>query len=158
MTSADAQLKLRPPAWARAWAAVFPSLFAGFLLFVVRPDDAGSTTGGVVALVGGTLIAWRLFRLAAVGSTDGRLAIRNHWRDREVHRDDVTDVVIGVAGSAPNRSVQLVLRDGSTVRLDGGAWNGLPRRCARGSIARLSRSSDLTRHALGRSTDVYGRG
>ena len=64
------------------------------------------------------VIGWRLLRLAAIGPSDGRLTVRNHWRDRTVVRDDVTEVLVGRGASSGNRTVLLRLRDGSTVRLD----------------------------------------
>ncbi|UOY00641.1 hypothetical protein [Blastococcus sp. PRF04-17] len=117
MTSADVQVHLRPPAWARGWVAVFPILFAGMFLFVIRPDGS-QWLFAVVVFVFSPVLAWRLFRLAAIGTGDGRLVVRNHWRDRTLHRDEVAEVGVTKVTAAGNRSVGLRLRDGSMVRLD----------------------------------------
>ena len=117
MTTADVQLELRPPRWARAWAVVFPALFAGFFLFVVRPQG-NVWLGAFVVFVFAPALSWRLFRLAALGTADGRLVVRNHWRDRVVPRDDIAEVGVERHARAANRSVTLRLRDGGAVRLD----------------------------------------
>jgi hypothetical protein len=118
VTTADVQLRLRPPLWAQVWVAVFPAVFVCFALFVVRPNEGPTWIGVLVALVFAPLLAWRLYRLAAIGSSDGRLVVRNHWRDRTIHRDDIAGVSVERRAGATNRSVALRLHDGSTLRLD----------------------------------------
>ena len=119
MTSADVLLELGQPRWARVWFVVFPVLFAFVGLSGTLPlrGDPGPALRLSLCLFAAAL-SWRLFRLAAIGTPDGRLVVRNHWRDRTLHRDDVADVVVGRVLGGSNRSVQLRLRDGSTVRLD----------------------------------------
>jgi hypothetical protein len=58
------------------------------------------------------------FRLAAIGTADGRLILRNHWRDRTLDRGDIAEVSVERRFGSSNRSVAVLVRDGSTVRLD----------------------------------------
>jgi hypothetical protein len=118
VTSTDIPLVLRPPVWARAWTVVFPFFAASVLVFVIRPNEAPVWIGGAVAVALSAVLAWRQSRLAVIGTADGRLVIRGHWRDRTVHRDDIAEVLVGRITGGPNRAVQLRLRDGSAVRLD----------------------------------------
>ncbi len=118
MTSSGRELLLRTPIWGRVWVTVFPALLAGFLVLVVRPDEAAVWAGGAVAVVLAALLAWRLARLAVIGSADGGLVVRNHWHDRTLHRDDVAEVDVARRAGGSNHSVRLLLRDGSTVRLE----------------------------------------
>ena len=120
MTSADVQLHLRSPLWARAWVVAFPVLLVPAGVFVVRPGGSGwSLVRGIGVAVFTGLLCWRLYRLATIGRADGRLVVRNHWRDRTLHRDDIARVTAGQElGRGTNRSVRLLLRDGSTVALD----------------------------------------
>ena len=78
--------------------------------------------GWAIRIVMSLLVAalcWRLFRLAAIGTTEGRLVVRNHWRDRTLHRQDVAEVsVASVHRGSFGKAVALTLRDGSSVRLD----------------------------------------
>jgi hypothetical protein len=97
----------------------FPLIVATFGLSGVVPLRGDPGRLPVLAFCAfAAVLGWRLFRLAAIGTSDGRLTIRNHWRDRTVVRDDVTEVHVGRGGSSWNRAVLLRLRDGSTVRLD----------------------------------------
>ena len=119
VTSTEQQLTLRPPLWAQVWVVVFFTVFAAINLSGVIPLRGDPNWGARIFLcLFGVVLGWRLFRLAAIGTSDGRLVVRNHWRDRTLHRDDVADVVVGRVLGGSNRSVQLRLRDGSTVRLD----------------------------------------
>ena len=121
MTSTDARLRLRPPLWAQLWVAVFPPFFLCFFLFAVRPSDGPTWVGALVAAVLAPLLAWRLFRLAAIGTADGRLVVRNVWRDRTLQRDEIESVTVDRAyrgRGSTNQSVYVVLRDGTRVRLD----------------------------------------
>ncbi|MDT0274491.1 hypothetical protein [Blastococcus goldschmidtiae] len=119
MTSAEQQLVLRPPGWARGWVVVFPVLFAGFLFFILRPDEPPVWALASVMLAGTCVLAWRLHRLAAIGGTDGALVVRNHWRDLSLDRADISAVEIGrVRGGTGNLAVQLTVQGSSTVRLD----------------------------------------
>ena len=138
MTSTDVQLALRLPLWARAFVVFSPLLFAWFLVVVLRPDEGPVWWGALGAFALSPLVAWRLFRLAAIGTTDGRLVVRNHWRDRTVHRDDVDRVVIDIVRGG--WSVQLELIDGSVVPLE---VTGTPLRPLFG--ARLERQADALR-------------
>jgi hypothetical protein len=120
VTSTDAQLELRPPRWARVWVVVFPIIVAVVLLSDVAPlrGDPGWVTRGFICIFGAAL-SWRLFRLAAIGTPDGRLVVRNHWRDRTVQRDDIAEVSVrSMHRGSLGQCVQLALRDGSTLRLD----------------------------------------
>jgi hypothetical protein len=118
VTSADVQLRIRPPRWARVWVAAFPFVFAGFFLFVVRPDG-NLWLGGFVVFLFCPALAWRLFRLAAIGMADGTLVVRNHWHDQRLNRDDIAAVRVDRAkGSQPTRAVHVFLHDGTTVGLD----------------------------------------
>jgi hypothetical protein len=127
MTTADAQLSLRPPAWARGWLVAFPVLFVLFAVFVVRPREGGSVAMTVFLCVFAVALSWRLSSLHVTGTPDGRLVVRNHWRSRMLHRDEITGVgVARVPGRTGNRAVALDLRDGSTLRLDVTQAPGLP--------------------------------
>jgi hypothetical protein len=118
VTIADAQLSLRTPVWARVWTAVFPVILVFLFLFVIPRENGPAWLGGLVALVLAPVLSWRLFRLAAVGRSDGLMSIRNHWRDRTVRRDDIAEVRVHQSAGSSNRSVALALRDGSIIRLD----------------------------------------
>ena len=119
MAPLDATLAIRPPGWSRAWAVAFPLIVATLGLSGVVPLRGDPGVLPILAFCAfASVIGWRLFRLAAIGTPDGRLAVRNHWRDRTVVRDDVAEVRVGRGASSWNRTVLLRLRDGSTVRLD----------------------------------------
>jgi hypothetical protein len=120
VTTTDVQLRLRPPLWARAWVVVFPFVFAWFLLFVVRPDEGPVWVGALLAFVLSPLLAWRMFRLAAIGTADGRLVVRNLWRTTTVRREDIAEVAAARAarGSSSGWAVHVGLRTGAVVRLD----------------------------------------
>ena len=115
----DGALELRPPLWARVWVVAFPLVASVVLLFDLVPlhGDPGRPMRIFLCTFAAGL-GWRLFRLAAIGTPDGRLVVRNHWRDRTLHRDDVVEAAVERRGGGPNRSVRLTLRDGSEVRLD----------------------------------------
>ncbi len=120
MTTADVRLELRQPLWARAWFVVLPIVAWTVLLSGVVPlrGDPGWATRIFMCVLVAALF-WRLFRLAAIGTSDGRLVVRNHWRDRTLHRDDVAEIsVADMHRSSFRKSVQLTLLDGSTLRLD----------------------------------------
>ena len=119
MPPADAALRLRPPLWARIWVVLFPLVLAVLLLFdlVQWRGDPGWPTRIAISAFGAAL-GWRLFRLAALGTPDGRLVVRNHWRDRTPARDEIVEVAVAGIPGRPNRSVRLQLRNGSSVLLD----------------------------------------
>jgi len=117
VTEPVADLALRPPTWLRAFVAVFPIAFAAFFLVAVRPDGP-VWIGAVAVFVFAPLLAWRQFRLAAIGTADGRLVVRNQWRDRTLDRAAVAEVGVDRRAGSTNRSVTLRLRDGSALRLD----------------------------------------
>ena len=119
MTTSDAPLELRPPRWARVWVVAFPLVTSIVVLLDLVPlqGDPGWPMR-IFWCTFAAALGWRLFRLAAIGTPDGRLVVRNHWQDRTLHRDDVGEVEVARRGAGPNRSVRLELRDGSAVRLD----------------------------------------
>jgi len=117
VTATDAVLRLRTPTWARVWLVVFPIGLACLFLFVIRPQG-NLWLGAFVVFVLGPALAWRLFRLAAIGTSDGRLVVRNHWRDRTLHRADVVEVGVERRAGSSNHAVALRLADGSTLRLE----------------------------------------
>jgi len=116
VTTSDEGLALRPSRSARAWEVAFPVVLAGFFLFIVRPEGAGQWTVVAAVLVIACVQGWRRFRLAAIGTADGRLLVRNLWRDRVLDRRDIAEV--GVAARLLSRAVRLRLQDGSFVWLD----------------------------------------
>jgi hypothetical protein len=99
---------------------VFPTVLAVVLLFdllALRGDPGWPVR--IVICVFGAGLSWRLFRLAAIGTSDGRLVVRNHWSDRTVQRDDIAAVSVSdLRGSSFRKSVGLTLRDGSALRLE----------------------------------------
>ena len=119
MTSTDAQLRLRPPLWARTWVVVFPVLMGVVLLSGLLPLRGNPGWPLRIALLAfGAALSWRLFRLAAIGTSDGRLVVRNHWGDRTVERGDITSVEIASTHTGPsNVAVRLGLRDGTALPL-----------------------------------------
>jgi hypothetical protein len=121
-----------------------------FVRFAVDPARGG---GSWIVAAGAFLVtavlAWRLARLAALGAADGRLVVRNRWRDRTVHRDDVDRVVIDVTGKG-GWSVQLELADGPVVPLDA-TWT--PFRPLFG--ARLERQADALRNWVDRRPQPF---
>ncbi|MGY1630740.1 hypothetical protein ACI784_03390 [Geodermatophilus sp. SYSU D01186] len=123
MTTADARLSLRPPAWARLYLLGFPVVFVAVVVLVIRPPLPLVVLFCAAAV--GT--SWRQATLRVLGTADGRLVVRNTWRTRTLHRDEITGVgVARVSGRAGNRAVELDLRDGSALRLDVTAAPALP--------------------------------
>jgi hypothetical protein len=116
VTGAQVQLELRPSRGARAWEVAFPIVMAGFFLFVGRPDGAGQWTVVAVLLALTCVQGWRWFRLAAIGTDDGRLLVRNLYRDRWLDRRDIAEVE--VAPRVLGRAVRLRLEDDSRVWMD----------------------------------------
>jgi hypothetical protein len=117
--TADAGLTIRPPGWTRAWVVAFPLVVAALGLSGVVPLRGDPGRLPVLAFCAfAAVLGRRLFRLAALGTSDGRLTVRNHWRDRTVVRDVITEVHVGRGISSWNRAVLLRPRDDSTVRLD----------------------------------------
>ena len=118
VTPPDHELLLRPPAWARVWAAVFPALFVAIVVSNLRPDEPPVVAIAVGMVAAACLLAWRLFHVAAIGTADGVLVVRNHLRDRELDRSTITEVSIGrLQGGTGNLAVRLALQDGSTLGL-----------------------------------------
>ncbi|TFV77716.1 hypothetical protein E4P40_18710 [Blastococcus sp. CT_GayMR20] len=117
---ADVRLSLRPPTWLRVWVAVFPLLFVVFLVVVVAPEQGARAwifAGGFAVTA---LLGRRLFRLAVLGTADGRLVVRNHWQDHTLRREDIADVTVGqgVGRGGTNRSVRVLLHGGASVPLE----------------------------------------
>ncbi|MCF6745983.1 hypothetical protein E9529_17210 [Blastococcus sp. KM273128] len=118
MTSADEPLAIRPPTWVRVLGPVLLGLWLGEV--VLRPQAWGRLLVPVVALtclvavVVGRMLSW-----SVVGSTDGRLTVRNTWSTRTFLRSEITAVGIDRAGR-PGRgwAVFLLLDDGTRHRLD----------------------------------------
>jgi hypothetical protein len=101
------------------WVVVFPVAMTVIALTGVVPLG-GDPGWGIRLLLSAfaVLLGWRLFRLAAIGTTDGRLLVRNHWHDQAVRREDITEAsVVYVRGGSLGKVVELALRDGSTLRL-----------------------------------------
>ena len=116
MTTSDERLALRPSRSALIWEVTFPVVLAVFLLLVARPQGSGQWTvvAAVLALAG--VQGWRRFRLAAIDTGDGRLLVRNLWRDLTLDRRDIAEV--DAAPRVLSRAVRLRLEDGSFVWLD----------------------------------------
>lgn len=119
MTTAAEPLHLRPPVWARAWIVAFLPVW----LWVFPTGDrgvSGSTVLGV--LVAGLAVGFaaRLFVMAAVGTPDGRLTVRNHWSTRTFERGEVTGAEVDRVGGrlGGEWGVWLRLADGSRHLLD----------------------------------------
>ena len=120
MTTTDAQLTLRPPVWARVWVVVFPVVLGTAIVSGAVPLRGESGWAArLLFCVFAAALSWRLFRLAALGTPDGRLVVRNHWHNRTLHRDDITGVAVArVHRGSLGKSVQLTLSDGASLRLD----------------------------------------
>jgi hypothetical protein len=116
VTTSDGQLELRPSRSARAWEVAFPFVLAGFFFLILRPDGTGQWTLVAAVLALACVQGWRRFRLAAIGTADGRLLVRSLYRDRSLDRRDIAEV--GVASRFLSRAVRLRLQDGSFVWLD----------------------------------------
>jgi hypothetical protein len=139
----DLQLALRPPAWVRVLVVLFAAAVPCYVRFGVDPvrgDGSWIVAAGAFLIT--AVLAWRLARLAVLGTADGRLVVRNYRRDRTVHRGDVDRVVIDVARTG--WSVQLELIDGSVAPLDA---TSTPLRPMFG--ARLERQADAVRDWFG---------
>ncbi|NEK87758.1 hypothetical protein GCU60_18625 [Blastococcus saxobsidens] len=119
MTTSGGTLALRPPGWARAWLVVFPVAVTvlSFSGVVTLRGDPGWGLRLLFCLFAAGL-SWRLHRLGAFGAPDGRLVVRNHWRDHVLHRADIAGVGVERRARSSNTSVTLSLRDGSSVRLE----------------------------------------
>lgn len=87
-------------------------------LVPLRGDPGWATRLFICALC--AALAWRLFRLAAIGTPDGRLTVRNHWSTRSFAREEIAGVEIDRADGRFGRgwAIWLQLADGSHHRLD----------------------------------------
>ena len=117
MTTAEAQLHLRQPRWARAALLAFPVFLVLFHVFFVTPD--GDSSWGTTAMFGvfAALVSWQQLRLAVIGTDDGRLVVRNRWSTRRLDREEISGAgITDMSGFAS--AVSLQLRDGSGLTLD----------------------------------------
>jgi hypothetical protein len=116
VTTTDQQVTLRTSVWARAVAVVYPMVVAWFVFSRGPIGRLPIPVSGVLfALV--LLGAWRRFRIAVIGTADGRLVIRNMWQDLVLLREDVVGVSSGRPSPWRSHILSLQSRDGSTVRL-----------------------------------------
>jgi hypothetical protein len=111
MPAAEQDLHIHPPLWARLWIVVF---LPAWLWIVFQQSDGPGIVGWLVAAFGVALGA-RMFVMGAVGTSDGRLTIRNQFTTRTFHRDELADAVIDRAHGrfGTGWTVWLVLHDGS---------------------------------------------
>jgi hypothetical protein len=113
-------LELRQPPVALVLFAVSLVIAAGLMVTFLRqaPFDAAFSLGFPVFLAGimAFNLATVLSRVQALSS--GRLVVRNRLRSRTVERGQVDRVIVGrQAGFASPRRLELLLTDGTTVRL-----------------------------------------
>ena len=137
VTTTAPRLALHPPAWTRVLVVLSAAAVPFYVRFVIDPvrgDRSWLVAAGAFLVT--AALSWRLARLAALGTADGRLVVRNYLRT--VDRRDVDRVVIDAARIG--WSVQLELVDGSVVPLDA---TGTPLRPLFG--ARLERQADAVR-------------
>jgi hypothetical protein len=81
---------------------------------LVQRSDGPGTVGWLVATFGAALGA-RMFVMGAVGTSSGRLTIRNQFTTRTFHRDELVDAVVDRADGrfGTGWTVWLLLHDGS---------------------------------------------
>ncbi|MGY1692454.1 hypothetical protein [Geodermatophilus sp. SYSU D01105] len=134
MTTADPELRLRPPLWARAWIGAFLPVW---LWIWFSQSDGQGAVGWLVAAFGVALGA-RMVVMGAVGTADGRLTVRNQFTTRTFRRDELADAVVDRAAGrlGGGWAVWLVLRDGSRHRVQLTEVPFLP-----GSTGRLARDA-----------------
>jgi hypothetical protein len=115
VTSAGSELRIRPPLWTRAWIILFLPVW---LWIWFQQSDGSGAVGWLVAVFGVALGA-RMFVMGAVGTADGRLTVRNQFRTRTFHRDELVDAVVDRSDGrlGAGWTVWLILRDGSRHRV-----------------------------------------
>ncbi|MDK3255246.1 hypothetical protein [Blastococcus capsensis] len=120
MHRSDAYLRLRPPAWARAWLVVFPLLLAGlFLSPLPLRGDEDAVVPQVLVVGASAALAARMLVMGATGTPDGRLVVRNQLTTRTFSREQIAEVVVDrVGGFGRGWAAWLRLHDGSRHHLD----------------------------------------
>ncbi|TQN41589.1 hypothetical protein FHU33_0958 [Blastococcus colisei] len=111
MPASQPELHIHPPLWARLWIVVF---LPAWLWIVVQQSDGPGMVGWLVAAFGLALGA-RMFVMGAVGTSDGRLTVRNQFTTRTFHRDELADAVVDRAHGrlGTGWTVWLLLHNGS---------------------------------------------
>ena len=110
MSTADPEIHIHPPLWARAWIVVFLPVF---VWIAFQQSDGPGAVGWLVAALGVALGA-RMFVMGAVGTADGRLRVRNQFTTRTFLREELADAVVDRADGrfGVGWTVWLVLHDG----------------------------------------------
>ena len=111
MTTVGPELRIAPPLWARAWIVLFLAIW---IWIWVTQIDGGGAAGWLAAGLG-VCLGIRMFVMGAVGSTDGRLTVRNQFSTRTFGREELSDAVVDGANGPRGFgwAVFLVLADGS---------------------------------------------
>ncbi|MBV9821585.1 MAG: hypothetical protein JO144_05025 [Actinobacteria bacterium] len=115
------QVDLRLPLVIRLYVGAFLVLWVGMLGWTTIVHHNGpSLIFGVVFLVVGCAIGYRMLRLGVSSDADGALLVRNNLGSRRLTRDDVEEFRLGSNGGARlgQRGIQALLRNGTTFGLD----------------------------------------
>ena len=119
MTTTGEPLAIRPPAWARVLGPVFLVAWLSVSLVPERARGEFLVPAVVVAFLVAAVVGRMLFT-SVIGTSDGRLTVRNTWSTRTFARADILSVGVDRAGGGPGRgwAVWLLQEDGTRHRLD----------------------------------------
>jgi hypothetical protein len=98
----------------------------GYLIFwtativwtMVLGDRLSSAAVGLVFIVFGLAIGYRVFRIGVRSGPDGTLTIRNNHSTRRLTRAEIEDFRFGGSGGLGQQSIHALLRDGTVYRMD----------------------------------------
>ena len=108
----DSQVRIHPPVWARAWILVFQP----FWIWIAFEQSDGAVSWLFTTF--GVALGGRLFVMGAVGTSDGRLTVRNEFTTRTFRRDQLADAVVDRADvRSGGWTVWLTFQDGSRHRV-----------------------------------------
>ncbi|TFV67853.1 UNVERIFIED_ORG: hypothetical protein E4P37_01835 [Bacillus sp. AZ43] len=116
MTRTDEPLDIRPPAWVRVLGPVLLVAWTTVVLVGERAPGEFRVLGTAIAVLAAAVVG-RLFFTSVIGTSDGRLTVRNVWSTRTFARAEVEGVEVArVRGRG--WAVLLRLDDGEHHRLD----------------------------------------
>jgi hypothetical protein len=121
VTSTPFHVVIRPPVLLRGYVVAFLLVWVGAIAgTVVARGGAGTAAVGVVFILFGPSLSYRFVRLGVSSSEDGTLLVRSNLGTRLFRRSDIEQFRLGVNGGSRlgERSIQALLSDGTTYRLD----------------------------------------
>jgi hypothetical protein len=113
VTTVGPEVCLRPPLWARVWIVGFVPFWVWGWFTFQEGRHPGVLVWAVAVLV--LALGARMLVVGAVGSSDGRLTVRNQFSTRTFRREELADAVVDRANGPRGFgwAVFVVLRDGS---------------------------------------------